>query len=131
MIRRTVPQKTISKESYLEGVGLHTGKDVTLTFCPASENTGFAFKRIDLEDNLVLYFTGFSRSAGSILKDQKETNRKVSYEDISSALENRPDMVYYLEFEKIDAEKIIDKCIAVTLYTLAVSFVLLMTCELF
>ena len=46
---------------------------------------------------------------GQILKDQKETNRKVSYEDISSALENRPYMVYYLEFEKIDAEKIIDK----------------------
>ncbi len=45
---------------------------------------------------------------GQILKDQKETNRKVSYEDISSALENRPDMVYYIEFEKIDAEKIIN-----------------------
>ena len=45
---------------------------------------------------------------GQIQKDQKETNRKVSYEDISQALENRPDMVYYLEFEKIDAEKIID-----------------------
>ena len=31
----------------------------------------------DLEDNLLLFFTGFSRSAGSILKDQKtrtETN---------------------------------------------------------
>lgn len=26
----------------------------------------------DLEDNLLLFFTGFSRSAGSILKDQKE-----------------------------------------------------------
>jgi hypothetical protein len=46
---------------------------------------------------------------GQILKDQKETNRKISYEDISSTLENRPDMVYYIEFEKIDAEKIIDK----------------------
>ena len=46
---------------------------------------------------------------GQILKDQKEMNRKISYEDISSALENRPDMIYYLEFEKIDAEKIIDK----------------------
>ena len=44
---------------------------------------------------------------GQILKDQKETNRKISYEDISSTLENRPDMVYYMEFEKIDAEKII------------------------
>ena len=46
---------------------------------------------------------------GQILKDQKETNRKISYEDISGTLENRPDMVYYLEFEKIDAEKIIGK----------------------
>ena len=45
---------------------------------------------------------------GQIIKDQKETNRKISYEDISGTLENRPDMVYYLEFEKIDAEKIID-----------------------
>lgn len=45
---------------------------------------------------------------GQIQKEQKDTNRKVSYEDISSTLENRPDMVYYLEFEKIDAEKIIE-----------------------
>lgn len=45
---------------------------------------------------------------GQIQKDQKETNRKISYEDISTALENRPDMVYYMEFEKIEADKIID-----------------------
>ena len=45
---------------------------------------------------------------GQIQKDQKDTNRKVSYEDISATLENRPDMVYYLEFEMMDAEKIID-----------------------
>ena len=45
---------------------------------------------------------------GQIQKEQKETNRKISYDDISSTLENRPDMVYYMEFETIDAEKIID-----------------------
>lgn len=45
---------------------------------------------------------------GQIQKDQKDTNRKISYEDISTTLENRPDMVYYLEFEKIEADKIID-----------------------
>jgi hypothetical protein len=44
---------------------------------------------------------------GQIQKDQKDTNRRVSYEDISPTLENRPDMVYYLDFEKMDAEKII------------------------
>ena len=36
---------------------------------------------------------------GQILKDQKEMNRKVSYEDISSDLENRAEMVYYLDIE--------------------------------
>jgi hypothetical protein len=45
---------------------------------------------------------------GQIQKEQKDLNRKVSYEDISSTLENRPDMIYYMEFEKLDAEKIID-----------------------
>ena len=30
----------------------------------------------DLEDNLLLFFTGFSRSAGSILKDQKQRSEK-------------------------------------------------------
>lgn len=44
---------------------------------------------------------------GQIIKDQKETNRKISYEDISSNLENRPDLVYYLENESIQAEEII------------------------
>ncbi len=45
---------------------------------------------------------------GQIQKDQKDTNRKISYEDISSTLENRPDMVYYMEFESMGAEKIIE-----------------------
>ena len=36
---------------------------------------------------------------GQILKDQKETNRKISYEDISSDLENDPDLVYHLDIE--------------------------------
>ena len=46
---------------------------------------------------------------GQIIKDQKDTNRKVSYEDISSNLENRPDMVYYIEFEKTEADDIIQE----------------------
>lgn len=48
---------------------------------------------------------------GQIIKDQKEQNRKISYEDISTKLENRPDMVYYLEYEKIMPEKIIKEYI--------------------
>ena len=41
---------------------------------------------------------------GQIIKDQKEQNRKISYEDISTHLETRPDMIYYLEYEKQDAD---------------------------
>ncbi len=42
-------QKTIQKEVSLEGIGLHTGKKVKLTFKPATINTGYKFIRKDLE----------------------------------------------------------------------------------
>ncbi|RAJ11979.1 bifunctional UDP-3-O-[3-hydroxymyristoyl] N-acetylglucosamine deacetylase/3-hydroxyacyl-ACP dehydratase [Olleya aquimaris] len=54
IISTDIKQKTIQKEVSLKGVGLHTGKDVTLTFKPAPENAGFAFKRIDLEGSPVI-----------------------------------------------------------------------------
>ena len=44
---------------------------------------------------------------GQIIKDQKDTNRKVSYEDISSDLENDPSMVYYIDDDKVDTDVII------------------------
>ena len=49
---------------------------------------------------------------GQIIKDQKDTNRKVSYEDISSSLEERPDLVYYIEDDTIETDKIITDYIA-------------------
>ena len=49
MTKTKSKQTTIQKEVSLTGVGLHTGKDVTLTFKPAEINNGFAFQRIDLE----------------------------------------------------------------------------------
>lgn len=54
IISTDIKQKTILKEVSLKGVGLHTGKEVTLTFKPAPVNAGFAFKRIDLEGNPVI-----------------------------------------------------------------------------
>ena len=44
-------QTTILKKVSLKGVGLHTGKDVTITFNPSKANTGYCFKRVDLEGN--------------------------------------------------------------------------------
>ncbi|MEZ4802617.1 MAG: bifunctional UDP-3-O-[3-hydroxymyristoyl] N-acetylglucosamine deacetylase/3-hydroxyacyl-ACP dehydratase [Gelidibacter sp.] len=49
IVKTDVKQKTIQKDVSLTGVGLHTGKNVTLTFKPAPPNFGFAFKRVDLE----------------------------------------------------------------------------------
>ena len=43
-----VKQKTIKSEISVKGVGLHTGANVTLTFCPAPDNHGFKFQRTDL-----------------------------------------------------------------------------------
>ena len=47
-------QTTISKKVSLSGVGLHTGKDVSITFCPADADQGYSFKRIDLEGNPII-----------------------------------------------------------------------------
>jgi predicted SprT family Zn-dependent metalloprotease len=44
---------------------------------------------------------------GQIMKEQKEMNRKISYEDISSSIENRPDMLYTIDEDVIDLDYII------------------------
>ncbi|MDB2457193.1 bifunctional UDP-3-O-[3-hydroxymyristoyl] N-acetylglucosamine deacetylase/3-hydroxyacyl-ACP dehydratase [Flavobacteriaceae bacterium] len=49
MENKPVLQTTIANKVTLEGVGLHTGKNVVLTFNPAAANTGYVFKRTDLE----------------------------------------------------------------------------------
>ena len=54
IVKTDIKQKTIKKDVSLDGVGLHTGKNVKLTFKPAPENFGFAFKRIDLEGEPVI-----------------------------------------------------------------------------
>jgi hypothetical protein len=46
---------------------------------------------------------------GMIQKDQKEQNRSVSYEDISSNLESRADLVYYIDKTEIDYTNVITK----------------------
>ena len=48
---------------------------------------------------------------GQIIKDQKETNRKVSYEDVSESIEERPDMVYHIDDDVVDTSVIIFKYI--------------------
>lgn len=46
---------------------------------------------------------------GQIMKDQKEMNRKISYEDISSDLSNNPAFAYYIDNDDYGSEYIIRK----------------------
>ena len=62
-------QRTISKEVSLQGVGLHTGNEVTLTFKPAPNNTGYCFVRTDLEGNPVV-----EADANYVVNTQRSTN---------------------------------------------------------
>ena len=54
MVNTKYKQTTIAKEASLTGVGLHTGKEVKLTFKPAEVNNGYSFKRIDLEGSPII-----------------------------------------------------------------------------
>ena len=47
-------QKTISDKISLQGVGIHTGKNVKINIIPASPNTGIIFKRVDLIKNNII-----------------------------------------------------------------------------
>jgi UDP-3-O-[3-hydroxymyristoyl] N-acetylglucosamine deacetylase len=44
-------QQTISRKVSFSGIGIHTGQLVDLSFCPAPENTGIIFKRVDLPNH--------------------------------------------------------------------------------
>lgn len=46
-----IKQKTLKGSFSLFGKGLHTGLNLTVTFNPAPENTGYVIQRIDLEGN--------------------------------------------------------------------------------
>jgi len=46
-------QKTIRKEISCSGIGLHSGKEVSLRFKPAAANTGIIFRRKDLKNFVV------------------------------------------------------------------------------
>ncbi|WP_299601848.1 bifunctional UDP-3-O-[3-hydroxymyristoyl] N-acetylglucosamine deacetylase/3-hydroxyacyl-ACP dehydratase [uncultured Aquimarina sp.] len=62
-------QRTIQREVELKGVGLHTGKEVTLTFKPAPENHGYAFCRVDLEGSPII-----EADANYVVNTQRGTN---------------------------------------------------------
>ena len=64
-----VKQTTIKSEISLKGVGLHTGKEVTMTFKPAPVNNGYTFVRVDLEGQPIV-----EADATYVVNTQRGTN---------------------------------------------------------
>lgn len=64
-----VKQTTIKTEISLTGVGLHTGKEVKMTFKPAPVNNGFTFVRVDLEGQPII-----EADANYVVNTQRGTN---------------------------------------------------------
>lgn len=62
-------QRTLQKEVSLKGVGLHTGKEVTLLLKPAPVNHGYSFVRTDLEGSPEV-----EASANYVVNTQRGTN---------------------------------------------------------
>jgi UDP-3-O-[3-hydroxymyristoyl] N-acetylglucosamine deacetylase/3-hydroxyacyl-[acyl-carrier-protein] dehydratase len=62
-------QKTIKIEVSLTGVGLHTGKEVKMTFKPAPINNGYTFVRVDLEGQPII-----EADANYVVNTQRGTN---------------------------------------------------------
>ena len=47
-------QQTLKEVFTLQGKGLHTGVEITATFCPAEANTGYQIQRVDLEGQPII-----------------------------------------------------------------------------
>lgn len=56
-------QRTISKAIEVTGIGLHSGKKVTLNLHPADADTGIQFKRVDIPDSPVMKASALSVGA--------------------------------------------------------------------
>ncbi len=51
---KNVFQKTLSKSVSFKGIGLHSGKNVSVNVIPAKDNEGIIFKRVDLVKNNII-----------------------------------------------------------------------------
>lgn len=74
--------QTISTPVSLSGRGLHTGKNVTVSFNPAPENTGVLFRRVDLPGQPIVHALAtnvFDTSRGTSLKENNAEVRTVEH----------------------------------------------------
>ncbi|MDP8264136.1 MAG: UDP-3-O-acyl-N-acetylglucosamine deacetylase [Candidatus Aceula lacicola] len=94
-------QKTIKKEIFVEGIGLHTGNKVKLVFKPAEKDTGIQFVRVDLADKPVI------EASHSMIVDDKAMPRCTSIgkgEVIIHTVEHVMAALYGMEIDNVVIE---------------------------
>ena len=59
-------QKTINRDVSIDGVGLHSGKQVNMRILPALPNSGIQFKRIDIPKNNIIIPSVFNVTSATL-----------------------------------------------------------------
>ena len=72
-------QATIQHTTTLEGIGLHTGKAVKMTFRPAAEQYGIRFQRTDLPDQPII-----AADAARVVSTTRGTTIRVGEAQVST-----------------------------------------------
>ncbi len=88
-------QRTIKKSVSVQGIGLHTGEVVTLTFRPASVNHGYKFQRTDLEDQPVI-----NADVGRVVSTNRGTTIKAGNAQVST-VEHALSALFGLQIDNI------------------------------
>ena len=60
-------QKTVKKSISLDGIGLHSGKNVKIKILPAEPHSGIIFKRVDLEEGKNLIYPDIFNVSSAVL----------------------------------------------------------------
>ncbi len=80
-----VYQKTLSQDVRFVGIGLHSGKSIRINLCPAKENQGIIFKRIDVKENNIIK-ANFANVSSARLCTTLENNHGVKVSTVEHLL---------------------------------------------
>ena len=92
-------QQTLKQKVTLEGTGLHTGKHVELTINPAEADTGYIFKRIDLEHQ-----PSIKVQVEHVITTERGTTIQIDEEAQISTIEHLMASLYGLEIDNAEIE---------------------------
>ena len=97
-------QTTISASISLSGKGLHTGKQVTVTFLPAPAGHGIVFRRVDLPGTPTVKALGtnvFDTSRGTSIREGEAEVRTIEHLMAVNIVEQDAEREYFIVKEPV------------------------------